>query len=331
MINNNHTTRRSSRCLWLLLIPVFFFSAYLYMGKRAKRDNYTKLGIFFGIASLLTFAVSLLGLVWPRLFYGLITHAIAWALCAINTLNCRQQYWQLVEWEEEDAKPDELVNSRSFRLRNALFALWNVIPFLGGYSTFMLGRKMNNTALKWAGIGSTVISVAVVMTLLLMGQTTSNLPISIALFWGYCSYCIHPLLAGYFFPEYLKEAATQWREDVEHYPQMERAKWRICHSLWQILTVIPYFGSIGLFIIGIMRESGKVLLGASVLCVLEFACIAVPPMVLENQALLQAYPFLAEVAAGLSVFWFVAYSLNIFYGALIRRDMLCRRAQQEEE
>ena len=81
------------------------------------------------------------------------------------------------------------------------------------------------------------------------------------------------------------------------------------------------------------KETGLTKGRANALCytpIIEESPVNIECKVVEVKELGSHHMFLAEVAAGLSVFWFVAYSLNIFYGALIRRDMLCRRAQQEE-
>ena len=328
--NTKKTSQKKyDRCMFLLLIPVFFFSASLYMGKRAKNDGYTKLGIFYGISSLVTFVVSALGLVWPVLLYGLVSHAIVWVLCTIHTFNCRQQYQQYAQWVAEDEKRLELVKQEPFRRRNLYWCFWDCIPLMGGFATFHIGAKLNKPILKWFGVISTLVVMGLYFYLTMLEQVTSGVLTTAGLVIAYCSICVHPLLFGYFFEDYLDVSAAQWEEDVAEYPQMESRSWRVRNSLWQVLTCVPFFGSLGLFWAGITRESGRVLLAASVLCVLEVACLAAPGAIMGNEALLQAIPIMEGVAAGINALWIFAYALIVFTGAVIRQEMLRIRAIQE--
>lgn len=326
---NNTANKKYNYCMFLLLIPVFFFSACLYMGKRSKHSGYTKLGIFYGVASFATFVVSALGLVWPILLYGLISHAIVWVLCAFHTLNCRQQYPQLVQWAEEDIKRSQLVTQDAFRMRNKYWTFWNYIPLWGGFSTCFMGVKMKNPILKWAGILSTLLVAGLLFYVTMQEQVTSGVLTVICLIVAYSSICIHPILAFFYFEDYLDAVAEQWEEDVAEYPQLESRVWRTNNSLWQIITFMPIFGSLGLFWAGITRESGKVLLRASILCVLEAACLMAPAAIIGNEALLQAMPYMAGVAAGINAMRLFVYALIVFTGACIHQEMLRIRAIQE--
>lgn len=329
MMQKPKNEKKHTKCMFLLLIPVFFFSAYLVMGKRGKNSGYTKLGIYYGIFSLITFVVSALGLVWPVLLYGLISHFIVWALCTIHTLNCRQQYQQYAQWAEEDQKRSELTAQSSFRLRNAYWCFWDYIPLMGGFSTYFMGARMGNRKLQWFGALSTLVVAGLFFYLTMLEQVTSSLLIAISIVIAYCSICIHPLIAVYYFEDYLDAAAAQWEEDIQEYPQMENKSWRISNSFWQILTLIPSFGALGHFWAGITRENGRGLLRACVLCILEVACLAVPSAILGNEALLLAQPVMEGVAAGINALGIFVYALVVFSGALIRQDMLRIRAEQE--
>lgn len=323
--------KKHTKCMFLLLIPVFFFSADLVMGKRGKNSGYTKLGIFYGISSLITFIISALGLVWPVLFNALISHFIVWALCTIHTLNCREQYQQYAQWAEEDQNRSELTQQPSFRLHNAYWTFWDYIPLMGGFATCFMGAKMGNKKLQWFGALSTLVVAGLFFYLTMLEQVTSALLIAICVVVAYCSICIHPLIAVYYFEDYLDAAAAQWEADVREYPQLENRSWRMSNSFWQLFTLIPSFGSIGLFWAGITRENGKVLLRACILCILEVGFLAVPSVIMGNEALLQAMPVMEGVAAGINALGIFIYALVVFTGALIRQDMLCIRAQQEME
>lgn len=327
--NINKTDKKYTRCMLLLIVPVFFFSAYLYMGKRVKNSGYRKLGIYYGVSSLLTFIISALGLVWPVLLYGLISHVIVWVLCTIHTLNCRQQYSQYAQWAQEDENRSALVKQDRFRQQNRYWCFWNWIPLMGGFATYFMGARMNKPILKWIGALSTALVAGMVFYLTMLEQVTSGVLTVICMIIAYSSICVHPLLAYFYFEEYLDTAAAQWEEDVAEYYQMENRSWRIRNSLWQVLTCVPYFGSLGLFWAGITRENGKVLVKASVLFLLEAACLALPGVIMGNAALLQAHPGLEGVAAAINALWIFVYALIVFTGADIRREMLCIRAEQE--
>lgn len=318
---------RSCRVMLLLLIPVFYFSALLFMGKKAKQDNYIKLGLFFGAVSLFSFIVGVMGIVFQPLFYALVLQLGCWTMCIIQTLRIRQQYLQYLEWAQEDLAEsrEPMVFRKKWRLHNSLWCFWDCIPLLGGLATYFMGRRMSNKLLKWAGLGS----VALVFALLVYFSVSveiSKLMTAVIIIVAYASICIHPLLAGFYFEEYLDATAEIWKADFEEYPLMDKASWRVKNSLWQIITCIPYVSSLGLFFVGIHRESGKVLLGASLLCIAEMVCVAGPAMLMENEAL-KAWPLLEGVAYTVGMLWFFVYALIIFYGAAIRWDMLRARAE----
>lgn len=327
---------KSYRVLLLLLIPVFYFSALFYMGKKSKQDGYIKLGLFFGAVSVVTFIAVVMGLVFQPLFYALILHLGCWAMCVIQTLRLRQQYLQYLEWaiEDEEKKRDPLVFKKSWRRRNALWCLWDCVPFMGGLATYFMGRRLENRKLMWVGVGSfllTVVAVVAAGVLPQVDQTTGAILIAAVIILAYSTVCVHPLLSGYYFEEYLDATAAMWNEDLADYPVMKQIGWRVKNSLWQIATFIPYLGTFGLLFVGLHRENGKVLLKASLLCVAELICLAGPSMLMGNAELLQAYPMLVHAASTVSVLWVFVYLLMVFFGAVIRWDMLRERAQMLEE
>ena len=324
------------RVMLLLLIPVFYFTALFFMAKKTKQRAYMKLGLFFGAVSVLSFVIGLMGLVFRPLFYALILQLGCWAMCAMQTLYIRQRYLQLREWELEDAdeQKDPLLCQKGWRLSNALWCIWDCIPLLGGLATYFMGRRMDSKKLQWIGIGSTVLMAVLFVAISfvpIMDSTAAKVLIVAAIVLGYSCICIHPLLAGYYFQEYLNATAEMWHEDLSDYPLMEKTGWRIKNSLWQIITCIPYLGTFGLFFVGIHRQNGKVLLGASLLCVAEMACLSVPSFLVADEAQLKAWPMLEGVAATIGMLWILVYALIVFYGAVIRWDMLRERAWMLEE
>jgi len=321
---------KNSRFMLLLLIPVFYFAAFFYMGKRVNQPKYTKMGIFYAVTSLVTFALIAMGLVYFPLFLAGILHIVAWLLCIVQTLQCRKQYLQYVEWKQEDPSDrSKLTEDKSWRRRVSFGCLWTAIPLFGGLGTCFIGRRMDNRKLQWFGALSVVAVIAsylYISTLLMNGMTPDQLTVAIGIVLLYTLLCIHPLLVGYYYEDYLDATALIWEADEEEFPVMMDAKWRSKGSLWQILTCIPSLGSLGLFWVAFQRQSGRTLLGAALFCILEMGCIMLPSVLTENAALMTAYPVLKGLAAAIGTLWFVAYVLNIFYGTLIRWDMLRLRA-----
>ena len=93
---------KNSKCMLLLLIPVFYCAAFFYMGKRVNQSKYTKMGIFHGSVSFVTFVVMAMSFVYFPLILAILWHAVAWMLCIVQTLQCRTQYLQYVEWMQEE-------------------------------------------------------------------------------------------------------------------------------------------------------------------------------------------------------------------------------------
>jgi len=328
---------KNSRFMLLLLIPVFYFAAFFYMGKRVNQPKYTKMGIFYAVTSLLTFALVAMGAVYFPLFLAGILHIVAWLLCIVQTLQCRKQYLQYVEWKQEDPSDrSKLTEDKSWRRRVSFGCLWTAIPLFGGLGTCFIGRRMDNRKLQWFGALSVVAVIAsylYISTLLMNGMIPDKLTVAIGIVLLYSLLCIHPLLVGYYYEDYLDATALIWEADEKEFPVMMDPAWRRKGSLWQIATCIPSVGSLGLFWVAFQRQSGRTLLGAALLCAFEMGCIMSPSILTDHAELMAAHPVLSALITTFSSLWFLAYVLNIFYGTLIRWDMLRLRAwlaDQEE-
>lgn len=328
--------KNGSRALLLLLIPVFYFFTLLFMGKRTKRDGYLKLALIFGVMSLLSAIACIMGIVYRPLFYSVVLHLGCWALCAMYTLGLRKQYLQHLQWEQEDAPKERsrLVFQKSWRRRNALWCLWGCIPLLGGLATYFVGRRIGNKKLKWFGIGSNVVVFTVFVALGMLpqlGKTATAILMALIILLVYSCICVHLLLAGCYFEDYLDATAKMWEEDLGDYPIMADSRWRIKNSLWQLVTCIPYFGTMGLFYVGTNRQNGKVQLGALLLLAADVFCVAMPSVLMGNEALVKAWPNVEVLAGTIGMLWLFVYALIIFFGAVIRWDMLWLKARMLDE
>lgn len=328
--------RKDQRVLFLLLIPVFYFFSLLFMGRRTKRDGYRLLGIFSGVMSLLSVLVSIMGLVYRPLYYAIVLHIGSWALCVMYTLKLRRKYLQVMQWQREDATEERspLVFQKSFRLRNSLWRFWSCIPLLGGLSTYFMGRRLGHKKLKWVGIGSNLIVLTVFVALGIMprlGKTAGNVLMVLMILLVYSCICGHLLLSSCYFEDYLDATAKMWEEDFRDYPVMEDTGWRIKNSLWQIITCIPYIGTMGLFYVGAHRQNGKVQLGALLLLAADMFCVVAPTILMENEALVKAWPNVEVLAGTIGMLWIFVYALIIFFGAVIRWDMLWIKARMLDE
>lgn len=328
--------KKEHRVLFLLLIPVFYFFSLLFMGRRTKRDGYKILGLFFGVMSLLSAILSIMGLVYRPLYYLLVLHLGCWALCAMYTLRLKRKYLQVMQWQREDDPKERnpLVFQKSWRRRNALWRIWACIPLLGGLSTYFVGRRIGNEKLKWVGIGSNVVVFAVFVGLGIMpelGKTATNVLMALLIALVYSCICVHLLLSSCYFEDYLDATAKMWEEDFRDYPVMGDTRWRIKNSLWQLITCIPYFGTMGLFYVGAHRQNGKVQMGALLLFVADMFCVVAPTVLMENEALVKAWPKVEVLAGTIGMLWIFVYALIIFFGAVIRWDMLWIRARMLDE
>lgn len=327
---------KHSRCMLLLLIPVFYFAAFFYMGKRVNQSKYTKMGIFHGSVSLVTFVLMAMGLVYFPLFFAVLLHVVAWMLCVVQTFQCRNQYLQYVEWMQEDSNSNAYLSDSGWRRKNSLGCLWAAIPLFGGLGVCFMGRRMDSRKLQWFGILSVLAVVAgylYISALLINELPITRLTIALGIILFYLVLCVPPLVAGYFYEDYLNATAQLWEADAQAFPVMMDPAWRRKGSLWQIATCIPSVGSLGLFWVAFQRQSGRTLLGAALLCAFEMGCIMSPSILTDHAELMAAHPVLSALITTFSSLWFLAYVLNIFYGTLIRWDMLRLRAwlaDQEE-
>ncbi len=325
---------KSLKPLLLMLVPVFFFFVFFVMAKKSKQDAYKKLGYFFGALSIVSLVLVLLGTLYYPLFYCVTLHIGAWVLCLMRAIKLRKRYQQYLEWaqEDEDQERNALVFDEQWRRLNGLWRIWSCIPLLGGLGTYYAARKIGNRALKLFSVCWVIYGLAifVAVNMLMIAQVDMTLFVmSAAIFLIYPCICVPPLVTGLFYEDYLNAAAQMNAADMAEYPVMQSVGWRIKNSLWQALTFVPYIGTMGLFFVGIHRNNGKVLLWASVLCLSEMACIAGPSFLL-GLAPLQGLPMLSGIAGLLGMLWFFVYIMVIYYGTLIRYDMLWERAYDLE-
>lgn len=327
---------KSFKPFLLLFVPVFFFFVFFVMEKKTKTNAYRRLGLFYGVISIVTFIAGVMGIVYQPLLCVLLLHIGTWALCVLQIFRLRKKYQQLLEWAQEDdeERRNTLIYQKSWRVRNSLWCVWSCIPLLGGLGTYFLGRRIDSGKLRLFGIVAILFSLALyvcVNLLLISDQPITTLLVALAIIIAYPCLCIHPMLAVLFYEEYMDCTANMWEEDFSDYPVMSGMGWRIKNSLWQAVTFLPYVGTMGLFYVGLQRESGKVLLGASLLCIAEMACVAGPAVLIQNEAWVAAWPMLKGIAAIVSALWFFVYILVVFYAMTIRWDMLRLRAWASEE
>ena len=325
---------KSLKPLLLMLVPIFFFFVFFVMAKKSKQDGYKKLGLFFGALSIVSFVLVLAGTWYQPLVYCVTLHLGAWALCLYRAIKVCKRYQQYLEWaqEDEEKERDARVQDSKWRFFSSLWLIWSCIPLLGGLGTYFVGHRIGNRALKIYSVCAIVFSLVLFVTASLLFATAMKIEtfaMAIGAVLIYANICIPILLAGIYRQEYLDAFAKMQTQDCSQYPVMNSLVWRCKNSLWQLLTFVPYIGTMGLFIVGVHRSNLKVLLWACVLCLSELACVAGPSLLLSFQPL-QGFALLQTVAGILSFLWFFVYIMVIYYGALIRYDMLWERAYDLE-
>lgn len=179
-----------------------------------------------------------------------------------------------------------LLASRRWRLGHELWLLWAPVPILGGGALVYAGRKLGNRPLRLGGLVMILLSLLYWMlpklgylAAALRGENlvyTSHFLFEHPIFTlsDFLIYFLVPLcllLALYYRRDVLDVLAPQWETDCRAFPHYEGLGWRLRHSLWQLLSLLPAVCGIGLLRGGILgrkrtlRVQGLLMLGLTIL------------------------------------------------------------------
>ena len=179
-----------------------------------------------------------------------------------------------------------LLNDRRWRLSHEAWLLWALVPILGGGALIYAGRKLERRPLRLAGHGLILFPLAAYFTpetafllySLRGGERFTSLysylnafPVySCFSFLVYLPIPLCLLLALYHRQDVLNALAPQWETDCRTYPRYAQLRWRLRHSLWQLLCLPPYVGGVGLLRGGILGRKRPLRIRAVLMLVLTF-------------------------------------------------------------
>ena len=274
---------------WLLLlfVPFIGFISLLYMGRESGKKSWYRGGLAFGWAAyavllLSWLANSLLRIEMPFILW-IFLYVVRVVIGAI-----RWRGFTKIYAFDHALIPDFLPGDKQWQWAHSLWLLWALVPFMQSMMFLQIGYRTERK--KWTRMGWIFFSVNLVLLLLSSGNTTyyidnaiyhairrmGGFP-SIIIFDGFFLFAMQLLtsplvlaLGFYHRKEYLRavwpgEAAARSR-----YAILEKKGWRAIHSLWMIMSVIPYGSGASVLFAGIRLRSKKWIARGIVLVLLPF-------------------------------------------------------------
>lgn len=341
LLNDPVWRKKNRLCTFLSLLPLFGWMGFVFMGKRSGRKQFTVAGTIYGVLSgaaylLLSFSplgrfrsfLYQAGEVCPYLLIGL------WLVCMVHTLLLGTQYLQFLALKQS-ASParDPLTADKKWRRENLGWMIWSYFPVTGWFSVWTVGRRLKSRGLTMLGLlcGSATAAVLMITPVyeLVIGNY-SPFRYEFCLDYVFIYLCIIPLLVSFLFREdYLDQRASTWSKDTRVFPNLKNRKWRLRNSLWQIWTLFPIVGGIGISIAGVRSGNRKCTVKGAVLSLIAAAIFGITVTRDSIVAMLgmelnfrQEYAFL-DFFQLLLIF---LYLIILFYGTFIRWDVLRGRA-----
>lgn len=339
--------RKNRLCTFLSLIPVFGWAGFWFMGKRSGRKNYQVAAGIYGI--LCVVMLLLLGLdSFYYDFFGTyrsvivlretagfcrILLPIVWVACLIHTLALSNQYLQFLALRQSvSPERDPLTADKKWRLENLFWIIWSCMPLLGGFSTWTVGCRLKK---RGASLLALLPMLAAVIIWLMdrlnyyFDIGTINPSLELMFFCTAVFWVINLIVCFLYREDYLDLRAVEWKKDTRALPKQRERAWRLRNSLWQIWTLFPYVGGIGISIAGVRGKNRRfTVVGAvfSLIAALLFAISVAGDSILLTLGVDTNYDnrhFLQDMASG---FTFILYLLVLYYGTAIRWDVLRGRA-----
>lgn len=332
-ISNQIWRRQRSRCLWLSLVPIFGFYAFLTMGKRSGCRRYYKLGCIYGVLMVLCYLAGWFLAVWiPLLLCWLLLMGIQVA-CIVHTLSSREEYLiQLAEAEIKAPPRNPLVNDRWWRVRSQWWRLWAYIPCFGGLSTYFIARRMGK---RWLKRFSVICSWYMLLTCAAAAGITEDMTlwkdVFLALFvgTGSASVILFSVLAAYYREDYLDAMAHIWQRDCAANPDLGNGTFRAEKSFYMVATWMPLIGGLGLSLGGVLgKHRRSIWMGLLFFfgnIILLYAGTNLTELVVE-EPILQV--LLDTISIGMMFVFVVMQVLPFYYATLTRWDVLRYKAQQ---
>lgn len=345
---------KNGLCLLWSAVPVFGWFSLVFMGKKSGRKQLTGLGGIYGITSLLGLFLMNISPVLNHLAWsvnrsvsplsrmagslqdiGLYLLVGVWGICLIHTLMCVKQYYQYLALKTLSAPaPSDLVTDRKWRTAQLRWMIWCWIPVLGGLGLSLAGRRMDSRKLKRSGWIITAASGAVWLIAKILSQHFYTwkryMQDLVAVLILTVSMLV--LLTAFLIREdYLRSWAQTWERDVRQRAVLKDRHWCHRNSLWQLWTILPGVGGIGIILAGRTARNRKILgtgvglMACNILLLLAAALLDARVGGLLYTANYQLRTFLQTVLNAMHVVVWVGI---FYYGALIRWDVLKARSRK---
>lgn len=336
--------RRNRLCTFLSLLPGFGWTGFLFMAKRSGRKTFRTAAAVYGVLS--TAVLLLLGMHMCLEYlhtnvlqyinaYCLSLLPVLWISCLVHTMALSNQYLQFLALRQS-ASPerDPLTADKHWRQENLYWMIWSFLPLLGGFSTWTIGRRLKKRGVALLGLLSMLV-VAALYILELVDYWFYDAFVEMYKFlettvYSAVSFWVINLIVSFLYREdYLDLRVAAWKKDTRSLPKLLERSWRLRNSLWQIWTLFPVVGGIGISIAGVRGRNRKHAVAGLIFCLISaflFVASFGGRDLFERVGL--QLPRIAErfIEELLDVLIPALYLVVFYYGTSIRWDVLRGRA-----
>ena len=345
---------KNGLCVLWSAVPVFGWFSLVFMGKRSGRKQLTALGGIYGIASLLGIFLVSISSVLSYLAWsvnnsvsplsrvagslqdiGLYVLIGVWVICLIHTIMSAKQYYQYLALKTLSAPAlSDLVSDRKWRASQLRWMAWCWIPVVGGLGLSFAGKRMDNRKLKRSGWILTAASAAIWLISKILSQH----------FYAWKRYvqdlvavllltvAVLVLLTAFLIREdYLRSWAQTWERDLRQRAVLKDRRWCRRNSSWQLWTILPGVGGIGIILAGKTARNRKILgTGVGLMAcniLLLLAAASLDPRV-GGLLYIANYQLRTSLQTIQNVMHLILWVGIFYYGTLIRWDVLKARSKK---
>lgn len=270
---------KNSAYILLGLFPWLDAFAFVYMGRKTGRKQWTRMGIIFGV--LWYFGVLFYGLTYSYLpasnvvrqviFLVKAAILVLWPVIMILLLASRKDYLRLLAVTEKEPDIPELMQDKKWRMQHSMWTIWSFIPGLGGISLLTAGYSMKDKTWKKISAAVTAIGVLSIVGIRVANSyayasliSTYLLSFSARMTLKNLSCCTLILLFSLQIAlmlairkEYLIHEAVKWDTGKRKYKCLSSLNWRMKNSWWILMCLVPYCTGVGLIIAGLQSKKKK--------------------------------------------------------------------------
>ncbi len=362
-LSDRQWTAKQRACCFLSLIPCLGHYGLLYMGKKSAQRRYTTLGTLYGILNWAAVALLLVNSLlqeckWPFFYdtgrleiyyflqnsrsdiegWGFAIVFLVWIVCMIHTLCLSGGYLRYCALRQLQQPPkNPLVFHKAFRRDNLWWLFLHLIPGFYGFAPWFAGRRMKHRGLQSFGILTVALTEALRLGLVWIDGYRASWETYLSWALVCCGLVLTGLLhisslllCMLYREDYLDARAAQWVHDTHRDRLLSDPKWRSSNSLWQIWTVFPYVGGIGIALSGLKsKRRGDTLLGVGLCLITAAVLFGHTALVGYFEATYEAVsdnPGLAAAIGVLPAMIYTLYLLTGFAGICIHWPSLKGRA-----